>query len=216
MRAARILVTCLLACLAVACAPAARQDPLLVRADSRAAGIPTVSVEHSYLPATDQGRPDSRVAYGAPDTPVYRDRPLNETLRASVELADYTRALDLAGLMAVLRQPGPFTVFAVPNLPMERFARGGMPAPAVLRRTLAYSIVRGAYPAARLSRLAAQAPGKPIRLPTVDGGVVLLERDPAGRLVLSDGAGQRAPVWIDGMVQSNGVLYLTRSLLAPA
>lgn len=222
MTAARILTVCLLTCPVLACAPSGRQDPLLVRADSRAAAIPTISVAHSYAPAQDFGRPDSLVAYGAPDAPVYRDRPLDETLRGSIELADYTRALDLAGLMVALRAPGPFTVFAVPNLPMEQFARaagpgGDIPPPAVLRRTLAYSIVRGAYPAERLRRMVAQAPGNRVGLPTVDGGTVLVGRDPAtGALVLSDGAGRVAPVWIDGMAQSNGVLYLTRGLLAPA
>lgn len=219
MSAARVLMAGLLACPVAACAPAAWQDPFLVRGDSRAAAIPTVSVEHSYIPALDQGRPDSQVAYGAPDTPIYRDRPLNETLRGSVELADYTRALDLAGMMAPLRRAGPFTVFAVPNLPMEQFAHasgpsGSVPAPAVLHRALAYSIVRGAYPAARLRQLVAAAPGNRVSLPTVAGGTVLVGRDPAtGRLVLSDGAGNVAPIWIDGMPQSNGVLYLTRSLL---
>ncbi|MBB2165895.1 hypothetical protein HLH26_15405 [Gluconacetobacter sp. 1b LMG 1731] len=221
MRVPRSVTVCLMACSVVACAPASRQDAFLVRGDSRAAAIPTISVEHSYTPALDQGRPDSRVAYGAPDTPVYRDRPLNESLRGSIELADYTRALDLAGMMAPLREAGPFTVFAVPNLPMEQFAHGaapsgGIPAPAVLRQALAYSIVRGAYPAARLRQLVAETPGNRVSLPTVAGGTVLVGRDAAGRLVLSDGAGRVAPIWIDGVPQSNGVLYLTSSLLAPA
>ncbi|MFW7269605.1 fasciclin domain-containing protein [Gluconacetobacter sp. Hr-1-5] len=220
MRAPLGVMACLMACSVVACAPAARQDAFLVRGDSRAAAIPTVSVEHSYTPALDHGRPDSQVAYGAPDTPIYRDRPLNESLRGSIELADYTRALDLTGMMAPLREAGPFTVFAVSNLSMEQFARasdpsGGIPAPAALRQALAYSIVRGAYPAARLRQLIAVAPGNRISLPTVAGGTVLVGRDPAGRLVLSDGAGRAAPIWIDGMPQSNGVLYLTSSLLAP-
>ncbi|MBB2203452.1 fasciclin domain-containing protein [Gluconacetobacter takamatsuzukensis] len=221
MGAVRIVMACLLACPVVACAPAGWQDAFQVRGDSRAAAIPTVSVEHSYMPALDQGRPDSQVAYGAPDMPIYRDRPLNETLRGSIELADYTRALDLAGMMAPLRRAGPFTVFAVPNLPMEQFARaagpsGDVPAPGVLRQALAYSIVRGAYPAERLRRMVAEAPGNRVSLPTVAGGTVLVGRDLAGRLVLSDGAGRMATVWIDGLPQSNGVLYLTRSLLAPA
>ncbi|MBB2202656.1 fasciclin domain-containing protein [Gluconacetobacter tumulisoli] len=199
------------------------QDPLLVRGSTESVNIPTVSVERTYAPAQANGRPDSIVAYGAPDTPVYRDRPLEENLRGSVELADYVRGLDRSGLLPLLRQTGPFTVFAVPNDPMENFARGLSggapvlpPAGPVLRRTLAYTLVRGAYPEPTLRGMIAAAPGRRVGLRTIDGGVLLLWIDPAsGQLVLGNGAGQVNRIWVTGVPQSNGVLYLTQSVLSP-
>ncbi|CAP54454.1 fasciclin domain-containing protein [Gluconacetobacter diazotrophicus] len=222
MVSARIVGSCLLlAGLPAACAAPARQDPLLVRGGSVADAIPTLSVQRTYAPARNEGRPDSQVAYGAPDAPSYRDRPLDENLRGSIELADYVRAMERAGLMALLDQAGPFTVFAIPNIPMEAFAQSAnapsAPSGDVLRQALGYSVVRGAYPAPLLRRMIATAPHGWATLRTVGGGTVLVGAEPGtGRLVLSNGAGQVARVWIEGLPQSNGVLYLTQSLLPPA
>ncbi|MBB2191338.1 hypothetical protein HLH34_15460 [Gluconacetobacter azotocaptans] len=197
------------------------QDPLLVRGSTEAVNIPTVSVERTYAPAQAEGRPDSIVAYGAPDTPVYRDRPLDENLRGSVELADYVRGLDRAGLLPLLRQAGPFTVFAVPNDPMEDLVpgrSGGMPALplATLRRTLGYTLVRGTYPEPVLRAMIAAAPGHRVGLRTVDGALLLVWAEAAtGELLLGNGAGQVNRLWVMGVPQSNGVLYLTQSVLAP-
>ncbi|MBB2176254.1 fasciclin domain-containing protein [Gluconacetobacter johannae] len=197
------------------------QDPLLVRGSTEAAAIPTVSVERTYAPARAYGLPDSIVAYGAPDTPVYRDRPLDENLRGSVELADYVRGLDRAGLLPLLREAGPFTVFAVPNDPMEDLApgrSGGVPALPVdtLRRTLGYTLVRGAYPEPVLRAMIAAAPGHRVGLRTVDGAVLLVWAEAGtGQVLLGNGGGQVNRLWVRGVPQSNGVLYLTQSVLSP-
>ncbi|MBE7212766.1 MAG: fasciclin domain-containing protein, partial [Gluconacetobacter diazotrophicus] len=174
----------------------ARQDPLFVRNST-----------------------DSAVAL---DTGLFRDRPLDESIRSSLTLADYSRSLDSTGLLALLQRPGPYTVFAVPNQPMEaEQLRAGntllkpVSAP-LLRRLMAYTIVPGRYTTADL-RAAIAKRGGPIGLRTVDGATLTVSQDPrSGQLLLSDPAGNVNRIWFADMPQSNGVLYATQSLLDPA
>lgn len=157
------------------------------------------------------------------DVPVFRDRTVDETILSSLELTDYAVALNRTGLLDTLRQNGPFTVFAVPNSPMEaeqRAAYGQLLAPenrSGLRRLMAYTIVPGRYTEARLRRMIADRRG-PIGLTTLGGRDVLtVSVEPAtGELLLSDPQGRTNRLWLLEVPQSNGVLYATQSLLTPA
>lgn len=99
----------------------ARQDTYLTPASTCAAMMPTVSGTRTYTTGRNRGTTantdqtstpiDSAVAYSNPQTPAFCDRPLSDTLRSSIELADYTHLLDTTGLLPTLQQAGPFTVF---------------------------------------------------------------------------------------------------------
>ncbi len=179
------------------CESGARQDPLLVRGSSDAIAFANV--------------------------PVFNDRTVDESLTSSLELTDYAVALHRTGLLDTLRQNGPFTVFAVPNGPLEseqKAAYGQLLAPenyAGLRRLMAYSILPGRYTVTKLRRMIA-AHGGPIGLPTLDGRDVLtVSTEPGtGQLLLADPQGRTNRLWLADVPQSNGVLYVTQSLLSPA
>ncbi len=156
------------------------------------------------------------------NVPLSRDRTVDESIVASLELADYAVALDRAGLLDTLRRNGPFTVFAVPNEPLEAAQRdsgGALLLPrnhADLRRLMAYTIVPGRYTAATLRRMIAARRG-PVGLTTLGGHDVLsVSVEPGtGQLLLADALGRSDRVWLADVPQSNGVLYATQSLLSP-
>ena len=105
----------------------ARQDSYTTPLSTCAYMMPTVSGTrtHGYrgMPGTTPGNNpvESAVAYSNPQTPAFCDRPLPDTLRSALELADYTHLLDNSGLLATLQQTGPFTVFALPNAALEQY-----------------------------------------------------------------------------------------------
>ena len=156
------------------------------------------------------------------DVPVFHDRTVDESIVSSLELTDYAVALRQAGLLDVLRQNGPFTVFAVPNAPLEaeqRAAYGQLLAPenrSGLYRLMAYTIVPGRYTEAKLRRMIADRHG-PIGLTTLDGHDVLtVSIEPTtGQLLLSNPQGRINRLWLLSVPQSNGTLYVTQSLLTP-
>ena len=173
-------------------------------------------------------RQDTLLVRGSTDdivfaqVPIYRDRPVDETIRGSLELTDYAVALYKAGLLNTLRRAGPYTVFAVPNAPLEaeqRATSGQLLSTAdhaSLRRLLEYTIVPGLYTEATLRRMIAKR-GGPVGLTTLGGRDVLtvsLEPD-THELLLSDPHGRINRLWLADVPQSNGVLFATQSLLVP-
>ena len=178
------------------CESTARQDPLFVR--------------------------NSSDAFVFDQASLFRDRPIDESLLSSLTLTDYTTALAQTGLLSQLQRPGPYTVFAVPNQPLEvaqKAAGGHLLDPAyrpALTRQLAYTIVPGHYSTAQLRRAIAKARG-PIGLRTFDGDVLTVSVEAAtNQLVLSDPQGHVNRLWMSDMPQSNGVLYATQSMLTPS
>ncbi|MGI4746318.1 MAG: fasciclin domain-containing protein [Janthinobacterium lividum] len=176
------------------CESTARQDPLFVRPSA-----------------------DTLVFH---DTALFRDRTIDESVRGSLELADYSTALSLTGLLTELQRPGPYTVFAIPNEPLEaaQSAQGGrLLDPAALpslRRLMAYTVVPGFYPVAALRQMIAKQ--GPVGLRTIDGDVLTVSVEAAtGQLLLSDAQGHSNRIWLSSMPQSNGVLYATQSMLTP-
>ena len=177
------------------CESTARQDPLFVRNSS-----------------------DTLVFH---DTELFRDRPINESLLSSLELTDYCAALTATGLLTELQRAGPYTVFAIPNQPLEvaQTAQGGRlmdpsTRPA-LRRLMAYTVVPGGYTEARLRQMIGKQGGA-IGLRTIGGDVltVSLERS-TNQLLLGDMQGRTNRIWLSDVPQSNGVLYATQSMLTP-
>ncbi|AQS89516.1 hypothetical protein NCH01_19320 [Neoasaia chiangmaiensis] len=205
-----------------ACESGARQDPFLIHPGTHSDIMPVVGVQHSNATVAN-GIVTSPVAYQSPTAMSYADRPLSENLAGSLEVADYTRALNLTKLMAPLRRAGPYTVFAIPNAPLEQYVgqtTGGIEAAVQtprVRQLLAYTIVKGAWDQRRLRRVMARHHADSIGLKTVGGATLTVRIEPgSGQLVLNNGAGQVNRLWLTGVPQSNGVLYFTQGALPPA
>ncbi|MFT9424536.1 MAG: fasciclin domain-containing protein [Acetobacter syzygii] len=210
----------------------ARQDTYLTPASTCAAMMPTVSGTRTYTTGRNRGTTantdqtstpiDSAVAYSNPQTPAFCDRPLSDTLRSSIELADYTHLLDTTGLLPTLQQAGPFTVFALPNNALETYNRqtGGQllnPANAAQVRTLlSYTIVPGKWPHKALRAALQAAPAHRLSLPTLNGAPLAVWTDPQSEQIMVGATnGLNSQLWVMGIPQSNGVLYFTRGLLLP-
>ncbi|GBQ66622.1 beta-Ig-H3/fasciclin repeat containing protein [Ameyamaea chiangmaiensis NBRC 103196] len=205
-----------------ACESDAHQDSLGVQSRLHADILPTNSVAHAYHPRGGDA-PDSPIAYTAPASPSFADRPLDENLRASIELADYVHGLDRTGLMTRLARSGPFTVFAIPNEALETYAGATPPAqlfaasrlPA-MTRLLGYTIVRGRWTEARLRKAIARGRMGAIALPTASGDLLTIQTERGtGQLLLANARGATNRLWVRDLAQSNGVLYLTQSVLPP-
>ncbi|MCP1257707.1 fasciclin domain-containing protein [Acetobacter lambici] len=209
----------------------ARQDTYLTPISTCSYMMPTVSGTRTYTrgrsdasaPATNQKNPvDSAVAYSNPQTPAFCDRPLSDTLRSSIELADYTHLLDSTGLFATLQQAGPFTVFALPNNALETYNAQNNdrllnPAnTSSVRTMLGYTIVTGKWPHKALRAAMDAAPGHSLSLPTLSGRNLTIWLDPqTDQIMVGTPHGSSSQLWVMGIPQSNGVLYFTRSLLLP-
>jgi len=215
--------TCVAASLLLAgCESDAHQDNLTTRGATAAVLLPANSIAHSFHPRGGDA-PDSVVAYTAPSSPTYADRPLDENLSGVIELADYTAALQKTGLMAKVARSGPFTVFAAPNEAMESHFRGVPPgqlfsasALPATTRLMGYTIVHGRWTEARFRKAIARSATSAIALRTLSGDL-LTARLEAGsnQLLLSNASGQTNRIWIHEVPQSNGMLYLTQSVLTP-
>ncbi|WP_338332766.1 fasciclin domain-containing protein [Acetobacter sp. LMG 32666] len=209
----------------------ARQDTYLTPISTCAYMMPTVSGTRTYTrgrsgpsgATTNQPNPvDSAVAYSNPQTPAFCDRPLSDTLRNSIELADYTHLLDSTGLFATLQQAGPFTVFALPNAALETYNaqnKDRLLNPAntsAVRTMLGYTIVTGKWPHKALRAAVDAAPGHSLSLPTLSGRNLSVWLDPqTDQIMVGTPHGPSSQLWVMGIPQSNGVLYFTRSLVLP-
>lgn len=209
----------------------ARQDTYTTPLSTCAFMMPTVSGTRTYTPGrtgipgpntAQNNAVDSAIAYSNPQTPAFCDRPLSDTLRSSIELADYTHLLDSTGLFSTLQQTGPFTVFALPNAALEnQNARTGgqLLDPAnshAVRTMLGYTIVIGKWPHKALRAAVDAAPGHSVLLPTLNGQNLAVWLDPqTDQIMVGPPYGEHSPLWVMGIPQSNGVLYFTRSLVLP-
>lgn len=200
----------------------APQDSFQVRPSSNATILPEESIGRQFHEPKD-GTPSSVVAYHTTPTPSYPDRSLSENLSGSLEVADYVASLRATGLFPRLAESGPYTVFAIPNLPLEHYAarwQGGLQAeqnlPA-LKRLLKYTIVSGLWDDRTIRRAVARHKGQGIGLKTLAGDVLSVHVDTTtNELVLNNQTGETNRLWLVNVPQSNGVLYFTQGVLPPA
>ena len=184
----------------------------------------------SYMPDTvakafvepKNNEPSTPVAYHRPATPSFDDRPLDENIGASVELADYMAALRAVGLVPWITGPGPITVFAIPNEAMENLSSrwpGGLMAPSMrgqLTHILGYTIVSGRWDEKTIRKTIARRHGQGIGLKTLYGDILSVHIEPqTGAILLNNPAGQTTRLWGQSFPQSNGVLYFTQDALIP-
>ncbi|MFC0500345.1 fasciclin domain-containing protein [Asaia krungthepensis] len=183
--------------------------------------MPAVSSTHMYHAST-KTETSSPVAYNEPPTFSFADRPILENMSNSLELADYRQALRQSGMLPLLGRAGPFTVFAIPNEPFERYARqvpGGLmtaPNAAALKQVLGYTIIRGNWSPARLAKAMTRRRVDRLAFKTLSGDMLMIQRDSSnGEFVLVNTTGRVVKLWLNGAPQSNGTLYITQDILPP-
>lgn len=186
------------------CRHTAKQDNYFVKGNTKSYFIPAYTGPQEYP---------------VPDMPVYVDEPLDQTLRASIVLGDYKQALQKTGLLALVERQGPYTLFAVPNQPMEHptFAVDGslmdVQNENLLKQLMGYTIVLGNYPPEKLRALVMKNGGS-VELTTFYNQKLIVSIDPqTGEFVTKNKAGQVNKIWVNGIPQANGTLYVSQSLL---
>lgn len=157
--------------------------------------------------------------FPVPDMPVYVDETLDQTLRASIVLGDYTEALKKTGLLATVERRGPYTIFAVPNAGMEKpsFPVNGslmdVQNESTLKRLMGYTIVLGSYTPEYLKELVLKNNGT-VTLTTFYNDPLFVSLDATKQqLVIKNKAGEENKIWVNGIPQANGVIYVTQGLL---
>ena len=166
--------------------------------------------------------PDALQTYNAPvgGAPMYASKTFVENLANSADHATLVAAIKAAGLDDMLRQRGPFTLFAPTDAAFAKLPAGTvdtlfMPEnKAMLTSIVGNHIVAGAYDARKLSQLVKKGGGR-AALKTVGGGTLTVIANGMNGLTIIDASGGQANVTIAGIVQSNGVLHVTDSVLMP-
>lgn len=129
-------------------------------------------------------------------------------------------ALNAAGLLERLQGGGSVTLFAPSDAAFARLPRGTMEsltAPAsrnVLAQLLNYHIVPGGRTRAQIFA-DIDAGGGAASYRTVNGGSIRLSRE-GGSLMVADLHGNRTPVTIPDVRNSNGVVHVLEAVLLPA
>ena len=152
--------------------------------------------------------------------PMYPSKSIAENASNSKDHTTLVAAVKAAGLVETLSGPGPFTVFAPTN---EAFAK--LPAGTVdtllkpenkptLTKVLTLHVVAGKLTAADLAAKIKEGNGK-AALKTVEGEILNAEMD-GDKLVIVDAKGDKATVTIPDVLQSNGVVHVIDTVLAPA
>lgn len=200
--------------------PLDRQDPLSVRGSMRVAPAPEAkSVTGHYKPAPYDAPPNPRSAYHVPPVFFYEDRPLSDNLVSAIELADFEAAVIRAGYWPYLDGGKDHTVLAVPNEPFEMYRHEDMPdlmkpaKHAYLAGLIGQMILIGHWDLPTIRQQAAKKGGS-IQVPTLAGpghDVILKPMEGGGVEVI--GKDGTVTLTGNGYRQSNGVLYVTDSIL---
>jgi uncharacterized surface protein with fasciclin (FAS1) repeats len=140
----------------------------------------------------------------------------------AVKSADHTTlvaAVKAAGLVETLSSPGPFTVFAPTNAAFGKLPAGTVETlvkpenKATLIKILTYHVVAGKMTSVDLKKAIKAGNGK-ATLKTVQGGNLSAMMD-GSKIVLTDEKGGKSTVSIANVMQSNGVIHVTDSVVLP-
>lgn len=146
-------------------------------------------------------------------------RSIGDAAGRSAELAQFSQAVQAAGLADTLRSSGPYTVFAPVNaafeaLPAETrtrlMAQAGRDR---LTELLTFHIVPGVVTSEDLDAAIRRGNGRAV-VTTVSGANLTVSREGAALLV-TDPSGGRARVVQGDRIQSNGVIHHVDALLMP-
>ncbi len=157
--------------------------------------------------------------FPVPAMPVYVDETLDQTLRASIILGDYTAALRKTGLFSIIERQGPYTIFAVPNEGMEKpkFPIQGslmdVQNESTLKRLMGFTIVLGSYTPEYLKEQVLKHNGTFVLQTYYNDPLYISLDDSKQQLVVKNKVGEQNKIWVNGIPQANGVIYVTQGLL---
>ncbi|WP_170211023.1 fasciclin domain-containing protein [Neokomagataea tanensis] len=195
------------------------QDSFQTRSSVSAQSMPD-ALPQTRMPSID-GRADSPAAYRAPAMPSFADRPLQENVEASIELADYAQVLRQTGIMPWLNANGPYTVFAFPNAALEKTIgqwQGGITASYNQSRLLElaqYSVVPGRWDEVALGKALRRSKAASLSLKTLSGQWIYIQPTVDGSFVVGNGRDPSVRVWGKSFPQANGVLYFLHGVVTP-
>ncbi len=141
----------------------------------------------------------------------------------AVNSADHTTlvaAVKAAGLVATLKGPGPFTVFAPVNTAFDALPAGTVATllkpenKAMLTKVLTYHVVPGRLDFAAMEKLIMAGGGK-ATLTTVEGAPLTLSMNGMRNIVVTDAKGGTAHITTYDVTQSNGDIQVIDKVLLP-
>ena len=150
---------------------------------------------------------------------MYRSKTIVENAMNSPDHTTLVTAVKAAGLVDTLSGPGPFTVFAPTNEAFAKVPRSDLEGMlnqsnhATLRKVLTYHVVPGAYDRAAILSAIKDGGGK-ATLTTVQGEPLIVTMS-GGQFILTDAHNGNAHVTIADVYQSNGVIHVIDTVLAP-
>ena len=162
-------------------------------------------------------------AMGAPKTvggaPMYPSRDIIDNAVHSRDHTTLVAAVKAAGLVATLKGPGPFTVFAPTNSAFALLPAGTVDTllkpenKGMLTQVLTYHVVPGRIDAAALAQQIQAGGGKAV-LKTAGGGTLTATMR-GDDVVITDAKGDVAKVTTSDVYQSNGVIHVVDHVLLP-
>jgi uncharacterized surface protein with fasciclin (FAS1) repeats len=152
--------------------------------------------------------------------PMY---PSKNIIQNAVNSKDHTTlvaAVKAAGLVDTLSGPGPFTVFAPTNAAFTKLPAGTVDTllkpenKATLTKVLTYHVVAGRMTAVALMKAVKDGEGE-AHLKTVAGEDLIVKQAGPGKLTVTDVKGDVAMFTIPDVLQSNGVIHVSDTVLLP-
>jgi len=151
--------------------------------------------------------------------PMYASKDIIDNAVNSKDHTTLVAAVKAADLVATLKGPGPFTVFAPTNAAFAALPAGTVDTllkpenKATLANILTYHVVAGKVDGSSLMKAIADGMGK-ATLKTVSGGTLTATASSAG-IAIVDEKGGSAKVTIADVYQSNGVIHVVDKVLLP-
>jgi len=151
--------------------------------------------------------------------PMYANKDIVDNAVNSKDHTTLVAAVKAADLVATLKGPGPFTVFAPTNAAFAALPAGTVDSllkpenKAMLRKVLTYHVVVGKMDGATLAKAVDAGAGK-ATLTAASGGALTVTKS-GSLIMLSDESGGMAHVTIADVVQSNGVIHVVDKVLLP-
>jgi uncharacterized surface protein with fasciclin (FAS1) repeats len=151
--------------------------------------------------------------------PMYANKDIVDNAVNSKDHTTLVAAVKAADLVATLKGPGPFTVFAPTNAAFAALPAGTVDTllkpenKAMLRKVLTYHVVAGKMDGATLAKAVDAGAGK-ATLTATSGGTLTATKS-GSLIMLTDESGGMAHVTIADVVQSNGVIHVVDKVLLP-
>ncbi|QJB70373.1 fasciclin domain-containing protein [Parasphingorhabdus halotolerans] len=144
---------------------------------------------------------------------------LTAVVQDQEELSTATMLVGLSGIAAELKEDGPFTAFTATNDAFNKMDQDKLKAlmdPAnktELAGIAKYGLVKGTMKSADLAKAIADGGGS-FSLTTLQGGTIKASMD-GDKIVLEDGAGNKANIIKPDIDSSNGELHIIDTVLMP-